>query len=229
MSCYEWERGEFKFSAKEYPKFRRTFVEKWNDLQRATLTRALEIRTRFLDSIKKERGLSEFELRERFWKVCENRRIPEAEITMILRLLWPSYKPDRKPQTPKVKDLDIRPVSKDGLFQLEEATIRFNNKTRIVVWEVGENNHACDRAREERAAVLFFELLGKVKWTRGTGGEIIGNDEYRREQEFAGGGANYVKAVYSQAEQKKEADRRRVERRNLGCYTFAGQYGRRRY
>jgi hypothetical protein len=57
---------------------------------------------------------------------------------------------------------------------------------------VPSNNHACETARRHPVAAAFFAALGRVRWTRGSGGEIVGNDEYNRDVDYEGGGANYV-------------------------------------
>jgi hypothetical protein len=67
---------------------------------------------------------------------------------------------------------------------------------RKVTWHVEDNNHAVERARSHPVAIAFFDALDKVTWTRGSGGEIVGNDEYNSDNHDAGGGANYVTASY---------------------------------
>lgn len=69
-------------------------------------------------------------------------------------------------------------------------------KGREVTWAVSENNHAREAAHEGAVAQAFFTALARVKWTRGTGGVIVGNDEYNRDADYAGGGANYITATY---------------------------------
>lgn len=74
-----------------------------------------------------------------------------------------------------------------------EADIVFDPKSKTVTWSVGENNHACDRAREHELGKAFFRELGRVEWTRGSGGKIVGNDEYNRDSRDEGGGGNILK------------------------------------
>jgi hypothetical protein len=59
-----------------------------------------------------------------------------------------------------------------------------------------ENNHACERAHEDTVVSQFFSMLQRVTWVRGTGGEIVGNDEYNRDSSLAGGGGNYVNYAF---------------------------------
>lgn len=79
-----------------------------------------------------------------------------------------------------------------------ETTITLKGNT--VIWDVPENNHACDHAREHPLAVALFEFLDRrVEWTSRSGGTIVGNDEYNREDDSVGGGGNYVVREYSKA------------------------------
>ena len=68
------------------------------------------------------------------------------------------------------------PVTKTNALHDSDLSIVF--KGRTVVWDVDDNNHSVDRARSSPLGQAFFRLLGKVKWTRGTGGYIQYRNEY---------------------------------------------------
>ena len=97
---------------------------------------------------------------------------------------------------PKKSDFRGLPLSKDAVFNLPDASISLRNETRSVTWDVPENNHAREHARAHFMAKELFNLLDQVDWKRGSGGQIVGNDEYNREERGAGEGGNYVIATY---------------------------------
>lgn len=101
------------------------------------------------------------------------------------------------------KELAFSVLDEDGY---ESASITFDTKARKVSWLVSENNHAVERARSCWLATEFFNLLKSVKWSRGTGGVIVGNDEYNRDSDSAGDGGNYITSSYGPiGEQEREA------------------------
>ena len=63
---------------------------------------------------------------------------------------------------------------------------------RTLHWEVPQNNHARDHAAVTGLYQAALTYLNAVTWTRGTGGVIVGNDEYNRDTTYEGGGGNYV-------------------------------------
>lgn len=87
-----------------------------------------------------------------------------------------------------------------------EPSIRFEG--RKVVWTVPENNHACEHARVHPLAEAFFKLLDGVRWTRGSGGVIVGNNEYNRDDQNVGGGGNYVVSEYGPPTKRPRRGRR---------------------
>lgn len=70
------------------------------------------------------------------------------------------------------------------------ASITFDG--RAVQWRVEENKNVVEESRESPVGLAFFAALEKVEWTPRTGGVISGNNEYSREDESPGGGANYI-------------------------------------
>lgn len=83
-------------------------------------------------------------------------------------------------------------TNKTTSFNMGESGIVFDRTKRTVHWYVGENNHARDYGRDHPVSQALFKVLDTVKWTRATGGKILGNDEYNRGSRYEGGGGNYV-------------------------------------
>ena len=100
-----------------------------------------------------------------------------------------------KPHQPKRKDFPLaNGATKE--FDAGEASITLVEEGRRVIWDVPENNHACEYARATFMGKALFEALRSVTWSRGSGGEIIGNDEYNQESRSDGGGSNYTKGYF---------------------------------
>lgn len=87
-----------------------------------------------------------------------------------------------------------------------EAYISF--KGNVVTWDVPEGNHAVEDAHDAPLGQAFFAALGKVKWTRTSGGHGTGNDEYRRDDKGYGGGSNYITFAYGPIGEAAELEHR---------------------
>lgn len=123
----------------------------------------------------------------------------------------------RRVHAPKWSNLErehLAPVGKrpthinaiGGEYGCTEGAVIIDWKGHAITWRVGENNHACDNANATDLARALWSALHCLTWTRGTGGEVVGNDEYNRDNEDAGGGANYRKHSYGP---QRAANRRR--------------------
>jgi len=96
---------------------------------------------------------------------------------------------------PKKKDFGVA-TNKTLRFQADEGSVVFDEQAHAVTWGVSENNHACETARDTFVGKTLFSLLAGVKWTRGSGGVIVGNDEYNQDDRHEGGGGNYATARF---------------------------------
>lgn len=201
MSKYEWEHGTIKIPAKEYPKLRKAVITRHNELQDKLLLVALRNHAKILDA---KKGKRNFDVH----KFAISQLCLEWD---VLRLLFPfdPKNPNARPKLrkPKKKDLDKKSLTKDCTLNVGEASITFDNKNRTVTWDVPENNHARERARKDPLAEFFFGKLGRIDWTRGSGGTIVGNDEYNRDAPYEGGGANYVTSEYPRKQWEKLTER----------------------
>lgn len=189
MSCYEWEKGRILLPSKDYSKFRQEVIKAWNDWWLKVLEHAKQAVE--VLRVNPDRTASEV----LYDKWAPARSMHDDTLHAIVCII-PNK--DGKWMMPKKQDLPLKPISKGCCLNLGEAFIILLDNERTVVWSVSENNHACDRAHDHPVAKVLFRLLSQVKWVRGTGGEIVGNNEYNQESDYAGGGGNFVKQTYGQ-------------------------------
>jgi hypothetical protein len=202
MSVYEWEHGTLKLPSGVAPKMRKALAATQNKHFDDVMAEAKKFwATNKTTSKKKlhEAVLAEYDKYGpsrgfRFGPEMSKAKEDALSIFQTMTSLWNK---DSKPHAPKVADVaaQVGPKATSRTTQFRagyEASITFNGNK--VTWDVPENNHAIDSARESIVGDQFFRLLDKVEWTRGTGGEIVGNDEYNEDNREAGGGANYVVA-----------------------------------
>ena len=185
MSCYEWEQGTIKLPTKIFAKFRREFIDGYNNIQQQRLNDIKDYRETVLRRGKNTRGFD-------FQHSMVNMTSGFAEYEIVSQLFPDSRS---KPLMPTKKMVNFV-NGKDNSFNVDEAYISFNKKDHTVTWGVPENNHACEAARDTNEAALFFRMLRRVTWTRGTGGVIVGNNEYNQDDCYEGGGGNYVVTRY---------------------------------
>lgn len=74
------------------------------------------------------------------------------------------------------------PTNRTTSFPAGEGSVSFDKDSNTVRWSTGENRGATDRAHNSVAGEAFFDRLKTVKWTRNTGGVIMGNNEYASEE-----------------------------------------------
>ncbi len=205
MSVNNWERGEIKLPSTEAVSFRHDLVNFYNNRMSILLGKAQGV---YIYLKAQGKGKRNFDYEEAFRDfLTQNSYGREAydlngydELHDALFPYDPKQKhgQSRKPKAPKKNQFKHLNLSTKGMNVGHDASILFDGRT--VTWSVPENNHAVDRAHEHEVAKHFFKRLASVNWTRGSGGEIIGNDEMNQESVQDGGGANYVTSRYGQAE-----------------------------
>jgi hypothetical protein len=217
MSCYNWESGTIKLPSKAWAGFRTNLLKAWNNHYLSNLEKAKTAHKALTTAIKGKRGKK----REEALKVAVERRFGRECDSEVFRMVvtqngWGSNATYTLKGLPKKKDLPLKATSKDAEMYLGDAYVAFKNATKTLVWNVSENNRAVERAHEHWFAKLVFAALGKITWTRGSGGKCIGNDEYNRDADYEGGGGNYVTMTFSAEEQKRQKAARARNRSSFG-------------
>jgi len=179
MSRHEWEEGTIKIPRESYPVVRAAVISSYNRTQNKKLADA--------------RGAYEIAKTTGFRKRGFNRANWVKEHHS--KVAWFITKQgSTKVYVPKRKDFKLLPTSKSAvLHPTDGVTIVFDNQKHTVFYSVDENNHACETARQNPVVVSLFANLRRVtNWTKKSGGQIFGNDEYNRGSEVFDGGSNYA-------------------------------------
>ena len=190
MSCYEWEEGTIKLPSKDYSKIRKEFINCLNLLKETEMKSALRLREEVLRLGKGKRGFLYY---SKMVDLMSRYNVSYEAIDKMF--VGHSYNSSEKPKVLTKKAMEFAKLN-DTSFTFSEGGVHFNNKEKTVSWVVYENNHACESARATVYGKALFRTLGRVKWTSRTGGTIVGNNEYNRENHYEGGGSNYVVDTY---------------------------------
>lgn len=244
MSCYEWEKGEWKLSCVEFRNLRNALIEGFNRVQEETFQKALRVKADF-DRIRKDKAEFKRVMEQHFGWVKKNSdaypqllqyvcNIHKADFCVMRNALmvdvkivpstekvegydsfntfrkkdgseWRRYTTSRKlPKNPK-KNCSPKATKATTAFSAGgEAKISLYPDKRVVIWRVGENNHACEYAHAEPMARVFWSALSRVEWTRGTGGRLWGSDEYAEDAaRERGGDPNRTKQTWGNQKEER--------------------------
>lgn len=191
MSCYEWERGTIKLPSKDYPRFRKEMLTAWNNNE----LRLFNIATACFKELK-AKPIKSAELEDAVRRLVHSKASDSDYYRVFDMLVARTPTNAVKLRAPRKGDLSTRKVSVGCALDIEDAQVYFDDKACSVTWAVSENNHAREHARAHPIARELFKKLNAIEWVRGTGGTIVGNDEYNRDNDYEGGGSNYVTAYY---------------------------------
>lgn len=231
MSTYEWERGTLKLPSGVAPKMRKALAEAQNKYFDEVMAEAKKFWAANKTTSKKklmaalDAEYHKYSGPRGFGQSPQMSKAKSEALSIFQSMAWPHGNDGNKPRAPKVEDVAaaVGPKASSRSTQFRagwDGYITFNGNN--VTWEVMENNHAVDHARESVVGQAFFKSIDKVQWTRGTGGEIVGNDEYNREADYAGGGANYVTDGFGPLGdpfwKSKQAEKRTAAQRPKGTH-----------
>jgi hypothetical protein len=200
MSKYGWEKGTLKIPGGEWKRVRDELVAAHNKHRESMHQLSVAVHTR-LTALKSSKGAGVLST-----ELSELLRNDPGSAALLRQLdncedAWEAVHCVRKfdPQTrkttlvaPKKKDFAPVPPTKAKVLHYGEFSVSFDATAKTITWSVSDNNHSVDRAHDHNMGRTFFRVMSSVKWVRGTGGQIVGNDENNRDNDEEGGGSNYV-------------------------------------
>jgi hypothetical protein len=202
MSCNAWEAGTIKLPTAEAKKVRDTLKKAVEDRRTLLYNKAQEF-WKSLPAKTKTNRSAYMEAAEKFAFDAGRsyRTYREAELASDLGdelydLLVNKGWPYAGTKAQRIKQTDLAKLygpctGANPTFWIGDGSISFRG--REVSYDVADS-HGCDRPREHPISRMLWSALSKVNWTRGSGGEILGNNEYNEEagRGQAGGGGSYV-------------------------------------
>ena len=169
MSCNEEAKGTIRIPAKEAVALRRDFATE--------ARRIIEARHRIArDVYEKLRGRKVPDIDDALAPM----RIDDADADYVRDAIstydyathvWKI----RAPKRPKAPALRTRTLTLAG----DDWTISVDG--RDVHIRIHENNHAIEHAQRDRLFNALLRRLGRVVWTRGSGGTVLEQNEYQRD------------------------------------------------
>ena len=197
MSCNNWERGTIQLPKSKYAAIKKAFVVDYNAYLLDQLERSKRLREHVVAVNKGKRMDGQW-----FYALQDHMQKFGVEWDTLNKMIATINKDGAKPKNLNKKLMNLANSKTTEFDVINEGRIAFVNGDKSVMWYVEENNHSVERCRESKLGRMFFRMLSKVEWTRGSGGEIVGNDEYNRDNECAGGGGNYVTATFGKVVDK---------------------------
>ncbi len=214
MSCYEWESGSISIPRTEWAGFKTVVRDAYNVEQNRLLALAVRMQDELVRAASGQRNVDWRRLSEQVieriaprdenaWDVVF--RIFDPNRAKACAALGKTYADPMdlkgsagRPPKP-TRGMFPEANGKTMSFPVTDGDISFDDKARTVHWQVHENNHAIEHARQHPVAVAMFRALDRMKWDTKCGGEIVGNNEYNRDNRESGGGGNAVNARYGRA------------------------------
>lgn len=206
MSHYSWETGTLTLPAKAVAGTRALMRQTHNDLREEAWTKMLAFHS--------ERAhLSPPKYDNAIYHQLGNQPDPASSLAMyslhrsiapaLLALDKVTPAPTRESMDDTVPKATMRTTEFPILAPdaVPVGTVQFTDR-RTLVWDVDDNNHAVEGAREGPTGKALFAHLNQVTWTRGSGGYGIGNDEYN-DGDGIGGGGNYLTFHYGPLARKQ--------------------------
>lgn len=180
MSCYEWEEGKWTLPSASASEMRKQMRTLSLNRHKETLAKAKELHaacgsTRNVDAYRK--NLSAVRRAGKYQNIAYD----DAE-DVLQRQLYTA----KKVAAPTAAIVDrVAPrlnttmkryeltVGGEGFIALEGRTLEYYS---------GENNHQLEYVAKDPVYQWMTSFLSRVKWTRGTGGETRGNNEYNEDE-----------------------------------------------
>ncbi|WP_415912539.1 hypothetical protein [Neptuniibacter sp. QD37_11] len=193
MSKYEWETAEYTLPSAAMVPFRKAVVGAHNEYLTMLFTKSARAVENVKATHKGRRNVDWHQVvKNELTRLLDNDQSIELASHLFRDSLFIAG--NKRPLKPQKKQIPLKKISSPNVsIEVGEANITICTDKRTIRWHIPENNHAVDHAMEHFVFQAVLNALGRVKWTRTTGGQRWGSDEYAQDaaQEFGHDPINY--------------------------------------
>lgn len=172
MGHWEEERGEFKLPTADFARIR-------GEVAAADLkckTEAFEMTQKFWSSLTAKQKRDKAAYNAAVYEWCDDySNEPMQKADQLLR-----YRAGERPSRVLKSEMDF-PTNKTLAFHGNDVTVAFDRDRSSVSYRIEQDRHTIENAYGSAVLPALLNEIRKVRWTRGTGGRIWGDNEYAAE------------------------------------------------
>lgn len=187
MSCYEWSHGTIVLPSNQFAMVKKAVA----DAQTSMFQQEFDEAQAFWKSLTRKQQTD----REAYLAALRAYRVAEADFTALWKVeAVAGYRGQEKDPRRLIRTDWEWPTNRTTEFHDDNLDLIFDTQQRSVTYVVPENNHAREWAERSPLHTALMEALRQVRWSRSSGGVILGNDEYNRDSGYdhEGAGGSYV-------------------------------------
>lgn len=213
MSNKEWEEGTILIPSSEWTSLKRSVIDTFNAGMHQNFRLAERTYSHILEAGRTQRG---FNYKDEAIAFLTRFNLNWQSMYLIEDSMFSPFKDGslrRKPLKPKKKNFPFA-TNKTSSLDLGHAVVTLHNNLKQLHWRVLESDHAVEMAHTHPVAKTIFSRLKEIKWKRGSGGVILGNDEYNISsgQGYLGGGDDYLNYSFGPVGKKETEAKGLLER-----------------
>lgn len=197
MSRNEWEAGKVFIPNHSWSKIKKALQNAHNHERESVLYKANKLQEEVVLKFKGQKNIEVYDIENYLWNTTKEEN--STVIQLVLKSLKGTGYQMRKITNKMLDEVFPKATNRTihyGDFGVSsECDVNIDNDKKCIYWNVGENNHAVDDARDSWLGRTLFRELKNIDYGKSKkfGGHFVGNNEINRDD---GDGTNYITAHF---------------------------------